>query len=131
MPGPPLKPTHLKVIEGNPGKRALSKNEPKPAIEKPSLPQHLSAEAKKEWRRIVRELLKLGVVTKIDRAALAAYCEAWATWKCALEKLAVEEKVIKAPSGYPVLNPLVTIANKAAEHMHKFLVEFRMTPASR
>jgi len=30
MPGPPKTPTHLALVKGNPSKRALNKNEPKP-----------------------------------------------------------------------------------------------------
>jgi phage terminase small subunit len=42
----------------------------------PTCPRHLSREAKVEWRRITRELKHLGLLTKIDRAALAIYVRA-------------------------------------------------------
>lgn len=88
MAGRPPKPTHLKVLEGNPGKRALNKHEPKPAVKVPSCPRHLVGEAKKEWRRISRELITLNLLTEVDRAALAAYCQAWARWVYAEERIA-------------------------------------------
>lgn len=88
MAGRKPKPTHLKLLEGNPGKRALNKNEPKPKVKVPSCPRHLVGEARKEWRRISKELLTLNLLTEIDRAALAAYCQAWARWVYAEEKIA-------------------------------------------
>lgn len=87
MAGRTPKPTHLKVLEGNPGKRALNKNEPKPQAKIPSCPSHLDKEAKVEWRRISKQLLQLGLLTEIDRAALAAYCQAWSRWVYAENKI--------------------------------------------
>lgn len=85
--GRPPKPTHLKVLEGNPGKRALNKNEPRPQAKIPSCPKHLDKEAKVEWKRISKQLLLLGLLTEVDRAALAAYCQAWSRWIYAEEKI--------------------------------------------
>jgi phage terminase small subunit len=53
-PGPKPKPTELKIIEGNPGKRPLNKNEPRPPRLSPQCPNWLLPEAKKEWKRLGR-----------------------------------------------------------------------------
>ena len=55
-------PTNWKVLRGNPGKRPLNKNEPKPAIpnEPPAAPPFLSGYALEEWRRISVEAYRLG-----------------------------------------------------------------------
>jgi len=148
MPGPPRKPSHLKLITGNPGKRPLNKNEPKPAAGIPPVPAHLSDEAKAEWTRIATDLNAIGLLTQVDRAALAAYCQAWADWVEAEEQLRRFGKVVKSPvktvtrrsggaevteasGGYPMQSPFLPIRNRALEIMHKFLTEFGMTPASR
>jgi P27 family predicted phage terminase small subunit len=149
MPGPPPKPTHLKLVTGNPGRRPLNKREPKPAAGVPSVPAHLSAPAKAEWRRISRALAKMGILTGIDRAALGAYCQAYADWTEAEKELAANGRVINTPGktktktakdgsvteettgGYPVQSPWLPIRNRALELMHKFLTEFGLTPASR
>jgi hypothetical protein len=39
MPNPPV-PTHLKIIRGNPGKRKINKNEPKPVGDLKDAPAH-------------------------------------------------------------------------------------------
>jgi P27 family predicted phage terminase small subunit len=124
------KPTALKELQGNPGKRPLNKREPKPTGV-PTCPSHLDANAKKEWKRISKELLAIGLLTSVDRAALAAYCAAYSRWIAAEESIARFGLVIKAPSGYPVQNPFVSIANTAMDHMRKYATEFGLTPASR
>lgn len=130
MPGRRPKPTALKVLEGNAGKRKLNSDEPKPAGI-PTCPSHLSKEARKEWKRISKELVTCGLLTSVDRAALAAYCSAYARWVDAESKVQQHGLVVKSPSGFPIQNPYVGIANTALDHMRKFLIEFGMTPASR
>ena len=129
--GPRPLPTRLHIIHGNPGKRRLNKNEPQPETGIPELPAILNGEALLEWHRITAELLQLGLVTKVDRAALAAYCQAWGRWVEAEEHLKTEPIIFKSPSSYPVLSPWWVVANKAADQMHSFLTEFGLSPASR
>ena len=124
-------PTAIKLVTGNPGKRPLNNKEPRPRIRVPRVPSHLDEAAKIEWRRIARELKVLGLVTSIDRAALAAYCQAYSRWSQAEESLAKVGLLIKTSNGNVVQNPLVGIANRSMELMHRFLSEFGMTPSSR
>lgn len=124
-------PTRLKLIRGNPGKRPLNEREPEPKLATPTCPQILQGESRKEWRRATRELRALGLLARIDRAALAAYCRTWGRWVEAEEKIAATGEIVKAPSGYPIQNPYLSISNRALENMHRFLTEFGMTPSSR
>ena len=64
-------PTRLKMLHGNPGKRRLNDREPQPEARLPKPPEHLTDEAKKEWRRAGKLLLGMGLVSDLDRAALA------------------------------------------------------------
>jgi P27 family predicted phage terminase small subunit len=123
----------MKVLEGNPGKRALNKNEPKPIARIPPCPKFLSKEAKREWRRISRELLDLGLLTVVDRAALAAYCQCWARWAEAEEKMGEEDFVMlnTTDKGYKHVSPWFTVANAALKQMRGYLSEFGLSPASR
>jgi P27 family predicted phage terminase small subunit len=102
-----------------------------PAVRLPACPPHLQGEARKEWRRIGRKLLACGLLTEIDGAALALYCQAWARWIEAEGNLVRYGTVIKAPSGYPIASPYLSIANTAMTQMARLLVEFGMTPSSR
>ncbi len=75
--GPLPKPAALKLLEGNPGKRALNLSDGvNPRVEIPSAPKHLGIEARKEWKRITPLLEDLGLISGLDRAALGLYCQA-------------------------------------------------------
>lgn len=131
MRGRKPKPTALKLLEGNPGKRKLNPREAKPKAVAPTRPAHVQGVARREWCRIVRELKALGLVTKIDRAALAAYCVAYGRWVEAEDQIREHGMVIVGSKGSLVRSPYLMIANKAMEQMRQLLIEFGMTPSSR
>ena len=97
----------------------------------PSRPAHLNPPAAAEWRRIAKALQQAGVLTGFDRAALAAYCQAWGRWVEAEEKLRETPPLIKTPSGYVQQSPWIAIANKQLELMGRYMVELGLTPAAR
>lgn len=130
-PGPPPKPTALKLIAGNPGKKKLPPNEVKPKVELPRMPRHLSTEARAEWERLAPVLMRLGLLTRLDRAGFAAYCQAWARHCEAEEQIARASALAFTHNGYPIVNPWVTISKQAVDQMSKFLSEFGLTPAAR
>jgi phage terminase small subunit len=100
MRGRRPKPTRLKLLAGNPGKRPLNEDEPIPEIA--FLSVLLNFVAKREWDRLVGELVTLRLLTNLDRAALAAYCGAYALWAEAMEAIQKFGTMIKSPTGYPV-----------------------------
>jgi P27 family predicted phage terminase small subunit len=124
-------PTHLRELRGNPGKRPLNHHEPRPEVRAPPCPRELSPAAKREWRRVARQLSVMKLVTDFDRAILAVYCQAYAFWAEAVVALRKYGIVIKSPSGFPMQSPYVAIANKQAELMSRVAVEFGFTPSSR
>ena len=124
-------PTALKKLKGNPGNRPLNQSEPEPEVCIPDPPEVLSEDARIEWDRLATELDDLGLLTAIDMALLALYCQAFGDWKDARRQIEATGMVVRAPSGYPMVNPYVTIANKAIEQMRTLATEFGMTPASR
>lgn len=131
--GPPPKPTVLKLLTGNPGKRKLNRREPKPksAPRPPSPPSFLGKLAKEEWRRVVPELHRLGLLTKLDRAALAAYCQSWARYIEADKVITDHGMTFMTDKGYVCQRPEVTIAQKERSQMKQFASQFGLTPASR
>ena len=139
MIGRPRKPTHLKLITGNPGRRPLPKGEPKPKLAIPAVPTELCDDAKLEWGRVSQELLKMGLLSELDRGVLAAYCQAYGRWIRAeriLREMAIKDPatgamVIKTSNGNFIQNPLIGIANKAQSDMVRFAAEFGMSPSAR
>lgn len=130
--GRPRIPTKLHILHGNPSKLKLNTTEPDPMVIIPRCPRLLKGEARREWRRITKELETLGLVSQLDRAAIAAYCVQWARWIEAEGKIASEAAMVfKTAAGYPIQSPWLAISNKALELMHKYLTEFGLTAASR
>lgn len=125
------KPTAIKELEGNPGKRQLNKDEPKPERKAPKCPSWLDNEAKKEWRRTAKKLEQLGVLTEVDMAAFAGYCQAYARWKEAEEFISKHGAIVKTPSGYWQQVPQVSIAQTYLKIMNRFCEQFGLTPSSR
>ena len=124
------KPTAIKQLEGNPGKRKLNGNEPKP-MGAPECPDWLEADAKAEWNRLAEQMEQLGILTEVDMAAFAGYCQAYARWKVAEEFISKHGAIVKTPSGYWQQVPQVSIAQQYLKQMSKFCEQFGLTPASR
>jgi P27 family predicted phage terminase small subunit len=97
----------------------------------PRCPSHLTGPAAREWRRIAGALHSMGVVTTFDRAALAAYCQAYGRWVEAEERLAETPMLVRTPSGYVQQSPWLGIINKQLELMGRYMTELGLTPASR
>jgi len=124
------KPAHLKVIEGNRGRRPIRKEiQPEPICPPP--PAFLGTEAKREWRRIAPALCALRILSLLDIAALGAYCSSYGLWSQATDALAKEELIAKSAKGNSMANILIGISNKAAADMVRYAAEFGMTPSAR
>jgi P27 family predicted phage terminase small subunit len=131
MRGRKPRPTRLKVIDGNPGKRPINPHEPVPVVRVPTCPAHLNPSAKAEWRRIASQMHALGIITDLDRAALAAYCQAYGRWVEAERKLKETPMLLKLPSGVIQQSPWLAISNKQLELMLKYSSELGLSPVSR
>lgn len=133
-------PTNLRVLQGNPGKRPLPENEPKPKPLAPERPRWLTHEGRREWDRVVPELEKLGLLTVVDGAALAAYCQSYEIMVQAKRELRAHIREHKKTTisftnqgGFTseVPHPAVRMFRDAAATMRSFMTEFGLTPASR
>jgi P27 family predicted phage terminase small subunit len=131
MRGRKPKPSKIKELEGNPGKRALNKKEPKVESAIPPCPNHLTGAAKTEWDRLTKELHVLKLISQIDRAALAICCTAWADYVKAENMLKKQGEVIISDKGGMYQNPWVAIKKRSMDQIVKFYAEFGMTPSSR
>jgi len=129
-------PNNIHILTGNRSKKPAHefKDSVVPDVEIPGCPSHLLPEAKKEWKRITPELEKMRIISKMDRAALAVYCQAYARWVQAevkLKSMGDKGLVDMTPSGYQQISVWLQVSNRAVEQMHKFLCEFGMSPSSR
>ena len=125
------KPTALKILEGNPGKRPLNKKEPKPRPLVPTCPDWLNKDAKAKWAEFCPLLDEAGILTQIDGDSLAQYCMAWIRLKRYIKLAAKSPPVFKAPSGYLCASPLVSMIQKEAALVNRLAAELGLTPSSR
>lgn len=107
-------------------------------VEVPPCPQHLDSDARAEWKRITPHLVAAGLITQMDRAALAGYCQAWGEWAQAerdlkerKEKHGIGVLVDITPSGYKQVSAAAQARDRALDRMLRFAKEFGLTPASR
>jgi len=145
-------PANVHVLRGNPSKKPLSEllGELQPVVEIPGCPRHLLPEARKEWKRITVELERYGLISKLDRATLSLYCQAWARWVWAEEQLQRAQQLaatkmaeaaaqgkayeggdgltIPTPNGHLAYSPHWVISNKAAEQVYRFREAFGLGP---
>jgi len=78
MAGRRPKPTALKLVTGNPGRRPLNSAEPTPPLYSAPPPKHLSNTAKETWERLTLLLNSMGVLTIADAFALERLCDIYA-----------------------------------------------------
>lgn len=80
--GPKPLPANVHRLRNNPSKKPYADliDGVQPEVDIPDCPKHLLKEACEEWNRITPELEALGLISKIDRPALALYCQSWAWW---------------------------------------------------
>ncbi len=126
-------PTPTKILKARGSWRAQArKNEPELPVKSPTCPAWLAPEAKAEWRRQVKLLEQTKLIAEVDRAALTAYCEAWAEFVQASGELAaLGSLTTETESGYILPHPLVAIKNNAVERLTKIGAQFGFSPASR
>ena len=71
MRGRRPKPTSLKLLTGNPGKRPLNPTEPRPRrLKTLTPPPTLRPDARAIWRQLANELRAVGLFTRLDRFKL-------------------------------------------------------------
>lgn len=134
--GPPPKPTHLKVLEGNPGKRPLNTREPQPQKAAPRCPEWLTGEGRAAWRRLTALLKGMGLLTVADADAMAGYSLTYARWREAEQFLSAHGLVFPLRDEQGRVRcmqqfPQVAIARNALLLLKAYQQEFGLTPSSR
>lgn len=133
--GPPPKPTALKLVTGNPGKRALNKREPKAAGAYGAPPEHLDAIGKAAWRTLAKTLKDMGLESSSDRKALELLCSVYEEWREAREVVKDEGMTYErhtAEGGLVIaVRPEVRIAADAFRRLQRMMLEFGLTPSAR
>lgn len=127
----PPKPTHLKLVEGNPGKRPINAQEPDPAyLNDLAPPPYLAKDSAKIWEEIAPRLRAARLLTELDTLALAKLCDAEAVYRQATEQM-VDGAVIRRADGALVMSAAAMAQAMAFKRVKAMLSEFGMTPVAR
>lgn len=154
-PGPKPLPSNVHQLRGNPSKKSIGSlfDELRPEVEIPGSPSWIWPEAKKEWKRIAFELERYGLVSKLDRAALVLYCQAWAKMVWAEQQLTRAMKhaqeaqaqaeaegreytggdgmMVKTSNGNFTYSHYWVVGRHAAAEVRRYLDLFGLSPSSR
>lgn len=128
------KPTHLKVLEGNPGKRPVAANSPKPNPVAPKCPTDAPAEVKKMWRKLAPALENLNLLTEVDGEGLAIALGHAALASKALKELMDPDAKISDDDSHNQRqrkHPAAQVFRDNSEAFLKWSQEFGLSPAAR
>lgn len=126
----PTKPSHLKLVEGNRGKRAQKQYEPDPDyVLDLAAPSHLPLWAVAVWDDIAPKLRASKLLTIVDVEAVCQMCIAIAQYRQATTELNMNflhhgQKGIS-------LNQLMVAQSMAFKQANALMQQFGMTPAAR
>ncbi|MGE5611157.1 MAG: phage terminase small subunit P27 family [Bacillota bacterium] len=133
--GPKPTPSAVKIARGTYRADRAAACEAQP-LGKPTCPNFLSTDERKEFRRVVRLLSSMGLIGAIDGNALARYARLWCRWRQA------EQMITKTGDVFPIKDsdgkvkclqqsPYVSIARSLSEQLDKLEASFGMNPSAR
>lgn len=130
--GPPKTPTRLAALRGNPGKRPVNQQEPKPRPASDDCPTWIADDpvARETWDELAPELVRLGLLTALDRQALAGGCRWWSVYRRADAALS-GTLTAETRSNGETARPEVAIALKAFSAAMTIFGRFGVTPSER
>ncbi len=129
--GPKRTPTPTLELRGSNVPKYHRGREPKPSPGEPTCPHWLSAKGKTIWRKLTPKLKAAGILTVIDGAGLARFCELFVHWREAAVQLRGEDRVIVMPNGTRCANPLFKIVTELSRELARLEQAYGLTPADR
>lgn len=136
--GRPRKPTTLKRLAGNPGRKPLPEKEPKVDGVKPCPPPKrvkLQKHAAEKWRQLMPIVTEMDVMSLGDMEMFGNLCIELGKMDEALEMIKQQGKMVKKTLSTGVVvkarNEWLTIYAEAAKAAKGLAGEFGLTPATR
>lgn len=126
--GRPPKPSRIRELEGNRGRRPIPKGLHIPG--QPIAPDYFDDEQKYLWRQI-EHAMPAGVLTMADTQVLERMTVAWATFRECCRKIANLSMFARGSTGQLAMSPLVKIQALAAREMHQAGEVLGLSPVAR
>ena len=134
-PGPKTKSAAYRRHYGNPGKRPINENEPKPGLldELPLAPPFLGKAGLWFYEYYGEILRETGILTRADVPGLIVISGAWEEYVWAMEMLHedAECRTSVSDKGYSQIAAVITIKNSAIKQMKEWFALYCLTPSSR
>ena len=135
----PRKSEALHKLHGTKSHQSTVKTHSDVEQARPKMPEHLSPEARKAWRGLVKLLEERGTLSRADSMALSIWSETQARWIAAKAELAkygiVIETSVLDSNGQPVTsrkpNPALRTVEQCEKSLRALAREFGCTPQSR
>jgi len=126
----PHKPSVIKALEGNRGKfgRQQVKTDPK-GIGRPRVADYLKPAEKALYRAVI-EALPVTILSRADESCLERFAVAWARFRYAHGEVHRVGHMVQSPFG-PVVNPYLSIMERASKEMHRAGGELGLSPVAR
>lgn len=133
MRGRKPKSTVMKLVQNNPGRRPINKDEPKPDSLDVACPAELTDPvSQREWADTIVPAIERRQITSAERVMAIAHCELWGTWRSQVIDAARHPHVVATGANkYPTPNPARGMANKTLQLLLKVDAELGLTPTSR
>ena len=135
------KPTALKLLRGNPGKRRLNEREPAPPKGDVIRPAHLGPLVTGIWDDLAPGCVAMGTLTVVDVAAFVTLCELQATFNAAAREKAREDfspflhttMVDSAGNEHQNVkeHPALSLERKTAAALRPYYEKFGLEPVGR
>ena len=106
-------------------------DEPQPEPGAPKPPTWLSGEARAEWKRVVPELIRVGVLARVDRAVLVGYCESWGMFVASQRTVHDQGIIQTSKEGVDRPAAHVRVLNESRAAFLKFAQELGLSPSAR
>ena len=141
--GRKAKPVDLQLVQGNPNRRTKkelharkqAEEKLKPNSDRVKPPGWLGKQAKKEFRRIVKEMEHIDLLTNVDVDMLACYCDAYEGYQEATRIIQEEGMMVeytnKAAETNKVPHPLLAKRRQLFDQMKSIAGELGLSPSSR
>lgn len=133
MRGRKPKPSYMRVLSGNAGKRPINDDEPLPPgkLEELAPPERLTDEQKQIWRETVAKAPP-GLLRHLDTDVFEQWVVHTHTFRKAAEQVARLGPLLKGrDGGAPYQNPFLSIMNRQSKDMRALAAELGFTPSSR
>lgn len=127
--GPKPKPSAVKNLTGNPGKRAVNKREPKPdkVVKRPRAMERLP---RRFWDEYAPELERLGILTGVDVPVMQSVAEDYGFMLEAAKQLHEDGLTVEGREGLKK-HPLWQVYRDSRDGLRKGAALFGMDPSAR